>query len=98
MAVGVATLRDAREHPVFPRWFGYLNLWVAFAFLPGPFIIFFHTGAFAWNGFAAFWIPASVFGVWFGSWFLALRNAIEDEAAEDELAALTAPAPQDQRA
>ncbi|WP_019875139.1 hypothetical protein [Sporichthya polymorpha] len=89
VSVGVATLGDKRERPLFPRWFGYANLWVAFAFLPGPFIIYFHTGAFAWNGFATFWIPANVFGVWFALWFVMLRRAIEDEAAEDAMAELS---------
>ena len=88
VAVGMAVLSDKRENPVFPRWFGYANLWVAFAFGPGPFILYFHTGAFAWNGFATFWIPANVFGVWFGLWFFMLRKAIEDEAAEDAMAEL----------
>jgi hypothetical protein len=87
VSVGLAVLNDKRENPVFPRWFGYANLWVAFG--PGPFIIYFHTGAFAWNGFATFWIPANVFGAWFALWFFMLRKAIEDEAAEDAMAELS---------
>jgi MFS family permease len=86
VSVGLATLGDRREQPVFPRWFGWLNLWVAFGFAPGPFIVFFHTGAFAWNGAAAFWLPATVFGVWFAAWFVVLRRAIDEEAGEDEMA------------
>jgi hypothetical protein len=89
VAVGMAVLKDTRENPVFPRWTGYANLWVAFAFGPGPFILYFHTGAFAWNGFATFWIPANVFGAWFALWFYMLRQAIESEAAEDAMAELS---------
>lgn len=79
IAVGIATLSDRGARPVFPRWFGWFNLWVAFAFLPGPFLVFFHTGPFAWNGAAVFWIPAAVFGAWFAAWFVVLRRAIADE-------------------
>ncbi|GAA0605760.1 hypothetical protein GCM10009547_04570 [Sporichthya brevicatena] len=89
VSVGMAVLGDRRENPVFPRWFGYANLWIAFAFLPGPFIVYFHTGAFAWNGFATFWIPANVFGAFFAMWFVVLRRAIESEAAEDAMAELS---------
>jgi hypothetical protein len=85
VSVGLATLSDKRENPVFPRWFAYANLWIAFAFAPGPFIVYFHTGAFAWNGFATFWIPANVFGAWFALWFVMLRRAIAGEAAEEAL-------------
>lgn len=88
VAVAMATFCDKRENPVFPRWFGYANLWIAFAFGPGPFIVYFHTGAFAWNGFATFWIPANVFGAWFALWFFMLKRAIENEAAELAMAVL----------
>jgi hypothetical protein len=93
LAVAAAALTDTAARPVFPRWFGWFNLWCAFGFLPGPFLVFFHSGPFAWSGAAAFWIPATVFGVWFAGWFVVLRRAIDSEAqdaaddAPDEVAA-----------
>lgn len=87
IAVGAAVLGDRNPTPVLPRWFGYANLWVAFGFGPGPFIIFFHHGAFAWNGALAFWLPAAVFGAWFLLWFVVLRRAIDDEGAALPVAA-----------
>lgn len=83
LAVGAVALVDQDARPVFPRWFGWFNLWIAFAFLPGPFLVFFHTGAFAWHGVAVFWVPAVAFGAWFAVWFVVLRRAIAGEEALD---------------
>ena len=81
LSVGLAVLGDPSATPLFPRWFGYANLWVAFGFLPGPFIIFFHDGAFAWNGLITFWLPAAIFGGWFALWFVLVQRAIESDVA-----------------
>ncbi|MDP9182880.1 MAG: hypothetical protein M3P04_08930 [Actinomycetota bacterium] len=82
LAVAGAVLTDHSEDPVFPRWFGWFNLWAILGLIPGPFLLFFHTGPFAWNGAATFWLPATVFGVWFAVWFVVLRRAIADEESE----------------
>lgn len=54
-----------RENPLVPRWFGYLNAWIAVLYLPELLVFFFHTGPFAWNGFVGFWIPAVLFVIYF---------------------------------
>jgi hypothetical protein len=82
LAVAGAVFTDGGVRPVFPRWFGWANLWVSLGLLPGPFLIFFHTGAFAWNGIAVFWVPGSVFGAWFIVCFVLLRRAIDGEEQE----------------
>jgi hypothetical protein len=82
LAVAGAVLTDTSARPVFARWFGWLNIWGAFAFLPGPFLVFFHTGPFAWNGAVVFWAVAIAFGLWMAGWFVALWRAIDSEAAE----------------
>ena len=64
-AVGFATLADKSAEPVFPRWSGFVNLWLGTLFLPGGLIVFFKTGPFAWDGFIAFWIPFAAFALWF---------------------------------
>lgn len=95
LAVAAAVFLDTSPTPVFPRWFGWANLWCALGFLPGPFLVFFHTGPFAWHGAGAFWIPAAVFGAWFAAWFVALRGAIDDELGPSisvELASAPQPA------
>ncbi len=61
---GIAVLLDRREKPIFPRWLGYYNLWVALMFMPGTFNVFFHDGPLAWNGIIAWYMPLAVFASW----------------------------------
>lgn len=57
-AVAVAAFVDTRKTPLFPRWFGYFNIWALTMFLPGQLIFFFKEGVFAWDGLVGFWLPA----------------------------------------
>lgn len=82
IAIGVAIFLDKRAQPIFPKWAGYLNIWVAILFIPVGVITFFKTGPFAWNGILAFWLPLSVAGIWFVVMFFLLLKAIGREAAE----------------
>ena len=82
VSIAVASLADDSEQPVFPRWCGYLNLWAFVLFLPTQLIFFFKSGPFAWNGFLAFWLPLTVFIVWFVVMFMVLRKGILRQAAE----------------
>jgi hypothetical protein len=63
-ALGFSMLGDQRAEPVFPRWAGYFNVWVAFMFTPGSLCVFFKTGPFAYNGVLAWYLPVAVFTVW----------------------------------
>lgn len=65
LVVGLAVLSDRSKSPVYDRWIGYFNLWLAFLLLPGSLITFFKTGPFAWNGLFTFWMPLSLFGLWY---------------------------------
>jgi hypothetical protein len=82
-AMAAATLTDTRPDPVFPRWFGYMNIWVGFLVVPANMIIFFKTGPFAWTGVIGFWLPAAVFGLWYFVVTYVLLKAIRQEEAED---------------
>ncbi|WP_059021212.1 hypothetical protein [Mycobacterium sp. M26] len=82
-SLATAIFTDKNPRPVFPRWFGYLNLWVALLLLPASMIIFFKSGPFAWTGLIGFWIPAAVFGVWYLVTAWLVFRAIKDEAAAD---------------
>jgi hypothetical protein len=62
LALSLVIFDDPSE--LFPRWFGWFNIWAQLIFLPGTFIPFFKSGPIAWNGLLAFWIPAAVYTVW----------------------------------
>jgi len=64
LAIALAILKDARPVPIFPRWSGYLTLWVTLIFVPGCLCVFFKTGPFGWNGVLTFWMVILVFALW----------------------------------
>lgn len=73
VAIGTAVLNDKRG--VFPRWSGYLNLWVAFAFIPDVLAYFFLSGPFAWNGVFVFWLALTAYGAFLVGMYFAVRQA-----------------------
>lgn len=81
-AIGLAILSDRRATPIFPRWAGYMNIWVGIGYLPATPIGFFKNGPFAWNGLLGFWVPIAAYGIWFVLMFLMLTKAIRQQAAE----------------
>ena len=79
LIIGVAVLGDPGTQPVFPRWVGFLNFWVAIGFVPSGLLPFFKSGPFAWNGLLVFWLAGSVFGAWFIAMTVVLLKAIRQE-------------------
>ena len=63
-SIGIAILIDRRERPVFPRWAGYFNLWVALLISPAGVVVFFKQGPFSWNGIVGFFTPLVAFAGW----------------------------------
>lgn len=55
--LAMAGFTQRQGPPVFPRWFLYLNLWMATIGGTGLISIFFFSGPFAWNGLVGFWLP-----------------------------------------
>jgi hypothetical protein len=79
--IGTCILLDRRPHPVFPRWIGFLNFWVAILLIPGGLLVCFKAGPFAWNGLLAFWLPATIYLFWLTFMTAAMRKAIISSAA-----------------
>lgn len=64
LCIGVAAFLDQGPDPVFPRWAGYLHLWVGLSGMGGSLAVFFKQGPFAWNGAVGFYLPVAVFAIW----------------------------------
>ena len=64
ITVGIAVLSDKSADPIFPRWFGFFNFWVAILLLPAGVICLFKSGPFAWDGILGFWLPLVDAGTW----------------------------------
>jgi hypothetical protein len=60
---GIIILRDKTMPIIFPRWVGYVSIWVGVLSAPGCFVALFKSGPFAWNGVLAFWLPLVAFGI-----------------------------------
>ena len=82
--IGIAILMDRSNRPVFPRWVGYVNLWVPLTFVPALLPYFFMTGPFAWQGLLVFYLGLSTFGLWVVVMTWALLRAVRDEDAHSE--------------
>ncbi len=80
---GVAVLSDRHRPPIFPRWLGYLNLWLAMAFTPASFLVFFKTGPLAWNGALVWWVPVFAFLLWFLPNLVYLLRAVDQDPGTD---------------
>ncbi len=80
--IGVAILGDSRENPIFPRWVGYFNVWMATLFTPGNVLVFFHSGPLAWNGIFEWWLQFVAFLLWFPTNTLYLLRAVKNDDYE----------------
>jgi len=70
----------------FPRWWGYLSLWITIMFEAGAFAFIPRTGPLAWDGLLVFWSPLTLFGVWItvqSSLIFKCLRAQEAAATED---------------
>ncbi|MEM7543173.1 MAG: hypothetical protein AAF384_16540 [Pseudomonadota bacterium] len=74
-AIALCILSDQNETPIFPRWVGYYNFWVAVSFIPGGMLTFFKTGPFAWDGLFVWWVPFTMFFGWYVLMFFIVRKA-----------------------
>jgi hypothetical protein len=77
-SIGIVIL-FARGPQVFPRWLGYLNVWVALAVLPGCLVPAFKHGPFGWNGVLSFWLVFAAFCVWMAAMTPMLRRAVRED-------------------
>ncbi|MFI6338974.1 hypothetical protein [Streptomyces sp. NPDC050535] len=81
-SIGLAALVDRGPKPVFPRWFGHLNIVLGILLIPGAFVFLNKTGPLAWNGLLANVIPSMAYLVWKIATPIVLLRAVKSEEAE----------------
>lgn len=74
---------DEDADPIIPRWVGYYNLWFMLTLLPLSIIFFFKTGLFAWNGILGFYLPFTIFFIWFFVMTHTVRKSLNRIAGVD---------------
>jgi hypothetical protein len=89
IGVTVICLRPATQlikNNPFPRWWGWMSLWITIMFEAGAIAFIPRSGPFAWNGLLVFWSPLILFTTWIviQSWlvFRALRGQVADPDPE----------------
>ena len=89
IGVTVICLRPATQlikNNPFPRWWGWLSLWITIMFEAGAIAFIPRSGPFAWNGLLVFWSPLILFSTWIAiqSWliFRALRGQVAEPDPE----------------
>jgi hypothetical protein len=85
LAIAYVCLSQKVDSAYFPRWFGYLSLWVFLFTEVGPLGFLTKTGPFAWNGLIVFWIPVLVFFSWFFTLSYVLIRALSRESGTPEV-------------
>lgn len=87
LAIGAAVLTDRGK--TFPLWVGYVNLWMAFAFVPDVIAYFFFSEPFAWNGIFVFWLVLAAYATFLVVMAVVTRRANTALIVSDEQAAPT---------
>lgn len=85
LAIAPPILQDRSDRRDYPRWVGYLSLWVALLLIPGASIlVFFKEGILAWNGLLPLYIPLAVFFIWFVPICFYTLRAVRREMADPQ--------------
>jgi hypothetical protein len=74
------------RYTAFPRWLGYLSIWMIGAGEIPVMAILFKTGPFAWNGLISFWCAAVGYGIWISAVAFLLLRAVRHQAATEKIA------------
>lgn len=85
MCIAAAIFSDRSAQPLFPRWLGYLNIWVSIGYIPGGLLPFFKSGPFAWQGVLVFWLAGTMFMIWFIAMTVSLLKLIARQEREAQL-------------
>lgn len=79
---GLLIISDKSSTPIFPRWLGFLNIWIGLLIVPAAVMPLFKIGPFAWDGVLAYWLPGGVFSLWFYVVAYQLLKAVKRQAQQ----------------
>ena len=66
LPVGIIGLtRTDVPHSPFPRWMGFFTMWMLLSAEFGVMAMLFKSGPFSWNGLFPFYLPLTIFTLWF---------------------------------
>jgi len=82
LAIAVCILNDDTGLNIYPRWLGFLSIWLALADLPGALIPFFKAGPFTWTGLFGFWVVVTAFFTWLVLMYVYTVIAINKQSRE----------------
>ena len=85
IATGYAILSDEADRPLYPRWAGYLSVFLGMVQSSAAPLVYFKDGPFAWNGLIAFWMPVVEFFTWFIVFTVLTLKAIDSDYDEPRI-------------
>jgi hypothetical protein len=87
LAFVLAIFTDTAEVPLFPRWLGYLAIWVCTLLMPSLLCLWFKAGPFGWNGIATLYLAFAAAGAWFAALVVQLLRVVrEQDSAQQQRA------------
>jgi hypothetical protein len=88
LPVGIVSLSRHNTNPrtAFPRWFGWLTVWIAVLSVPTVFAQVFTSGPFAWNGLFGFYIPFFIYTLWVVCGMVVMLPAIRHQQSAESAA------------
>ena len=85
-ATGFAILSDEGDRPLYPRWAGYLSVFLGTVQMSAAPLVYFKDGPFSWNGLIAFWMPVVEFFTWFIVFTVLTLKAIDSDYDDPRIA------------
>jgi hypothetical protein len=83
-ALAAVVLIDKRPNPVFPRWFGYFQIFCGLVLLEPELVIFVKTGPLAWNGVLSYWVGFTTAFVWLMVTTVVTASAVKRQESEPD--------------
>jgi hypothetical protein len=77
ICMAIAAFIDPSDNPVWPRWMGYVFIWVSLTNAGGICAVYLKTGPFSWNGLVGWWMPTVSYAIvmTMAMWFMHVHES-----------------------